>query len=70
MTEISEQLRKRKIATARQFNDKALQEGSARRILMQLPSEVADEFDAICAEMGVSRPQAIKKLCEMYRAKA
>ncbi|MFK5217203.1 hypothetical protein [Glaesserella parasuis] len=70
MTEISEQLRKRKIATARQFNDKALAEGKARRILMQLPSEVADEFDAICAEMGVSRPQAIKKLCEMYRAKA
>ncbi|MDG6359260.1 ribbon-helix-helix protein, CopG family [Glaesserella parasuis] len=69
MTEISEQLRKRKIATARQFNDKALQEGKARRILMQLPSEVADEFDAICAEMGVSRPQAIKALCALYRGK-
>ncbi|WP_041605053.1 hypothetical protein [Histophilus somni] len=69
MAQISEQLRKRKIETARRFNDKALAEGKARRILMQLSAEVADEFDAICAELGISRPQAIKALCEMYRAK-
>ncbi|KGQ39949.1 hypothetical protein JP28_12805 [Gallibacterium anatis] len=65
MTEHSRRVR---AETARRLNDKAISEGRARRILMQLPAEVADEFDAICAEMGVSRPQALKALCELYRA--
>ncbi|QLB44846.1 hypothetical protein [Mannheimia pernigra] len=65
----TEHSRKLRAETARRLNDKALAEGKARRILMQLSAEVADEFDAICAELGVSRPQAIKTLCEMYRAK-
>ncbi|AEC18414.1 hypothetical protein [Gallibacterium anatis] len=65
MTEHSRRVR---AETARRLNDKAIAEGRARRILMQLPAEVADEFDAICAEMGVSRPQALKALCELYRA--
>lgn len=65
MTEHSRRIR---AETARRLNDKAIAEGRARRILMQLPAEVADEFDAICAEMGVSRPQALKALCELYRA--
>lgn len=65
----TEHSRKLRAETARRLNDKALAEGKARRILMQLSAEVADEFDAICAELGVSRPQAIKALCKMYRAK-
>lgn len=65
MTEHSRRVR---AETARRLNDKAIAEGRARRILMQLPAEVADEFDAICAEMDVSRPQALKALCELYRA--
>lgn len=65
MTEHSRRVR---AETSRRLNDKAIAEGRARRILMQLPAEVADEFDAICAEMGVSRPQALKALCELYRA--
>ncbi|CDG00413.1 hypothetical protein [Avibacterium paragallinarum] len=65
MTEHSRRVR---AETARRLNDKAIAEGRARRILMQLPADLADEFDAICAEMGVSRPQALKALCELYRA--
>lgn len=64
MTEHSRRVR---AETARRLNDKAIAEGRARRILMQLPAEVADEFDAICAEMGISRPQALKALCKLYR---
>lgn len=64
----TEHSRKLRAETARRLNDKALAEGTARRILMQLPAAVADEFDAIAKELGLSRPQAIKKLCEVYRA--
>lgn len=68
MTQISDDLRKRKITRANEWNKSALESGAVRRILMQLPAEVADEFDAICAELGLSRPQALKVLCERFRA--
>lgn len=68
MAKLSETTRKRKIERANEWNKNALEQGTVRRILMQLPTEIADEFDAIAQELGVSRPQAIKKLCEMYRA--
>ena len=64
---ITEHSRKLRAKTARLANDKAIAEGRARRILMQLPAEVADEFDSICAELGLSRPQALKVLCERFR---
>lgn len=67
MAQISDDLRKRKITRANEWNKSALESGAVRRILMQLPAEVADEFDAICAELGVSRPQALKVLCERFR---
>ncbi|NBI12531.1 hypothetical protein GVX81_02610 [[Haemophilus] felis] len=70
MAQLSETTRKRKIERANEWNKIALENGVARRILMQLPAEVADEFDAIAKELGLSRPQAIKRLCEVYRSQA
>lgn len=67
MSQISEELRKRKITRANEWNKSALESGAVRRILMQLPADVADEFDSICAELGLSRPQALKVLCERFR---
>lgn len=67
MAQISEELRKRKIERANAWNKSALEKGDVRRILMQLPADVADEFDAICQELSLSRPQALKVLCERFR---
>ena len=65
MTEHSKKLR---AETAAAHTKKLLESGAVRRILLQLPTAVANEFDAVLAEFGGSRPQAIKALCEFYRA--
>lgn len=64
-TEHSKKLRAKTAAT---YTKKLLESGAARRILLQLPADLADEFDSVLAEFGGSRPQAIKALCEFYRA--
>lgn len=64
MTEHSKKLRAK---TASAHTKKALEDGKIRRILLQMPTELADEFDAILAELGNSRPQGVKALCEIYR---
>lgn len=63
-TEHSKKLRAK---TAAAHTKKLLESGEVRRILLQMPTELADEFDAVLAEFGGSRPQAIKALCEFYR---
>lgn len=65
-TEHSKRLRAK---TAAAYNKKVLAEGKTRRILLQLDAELANEFDAILAELSQNggRPQGIKKLCEIYR---
>lgn len=60
--------KKLRAKTATAHTKKALEKGEIRRILLQMPTELANEFDAILAELGNSRPQAIKALCEFYRA--
>lgn len=66
MTEHSKKLRAK---TAAKWTQKQLEEGKVRRVLIQFRSEDADELDAIAKELEMSRPQAIKYLCELYRAK-
>lgn len=64
MTEHSKKLRAK---TAAEHTKKAIAEGRMRQILVRMETAVADEFDAILAEFGGSRPQAIKALCAFYR---
>lgn len=63
-TEHSRQLR---IKTANAWNKKQLEEGKVKRMTLQFSADDADELDAIAKELGLSRPQAIKRLCEVYR---
>ena len=37
-----------------------------RQIKMSLAPDVADQFDSICADEGLSRPELIKKLLHFY----
>ncbi|MFC0973973.1 hypothetical protein ACFGY8_04260 [Pasteurella multocida] len=64
-TEHSKKLRAKNAA---EYNKKVLASGQAKRILMQLPADVANAFDSIAAELGVSRPECLRILCESYRA--
>lgn len=63
-TEHSKKLRAK---TALEHTKRSLAEGKTRQILIRMETAVADEFDAILQELGGSRPQAIKALCEFYR---
>ncbi|WP_439236707.1 hypothetical protein [Lonepinella koalarum] len=65
---ITEHSKKLRAKTAHEWNKKMLEQGKVQRISLQLATDTAQEFDAICAELGVARPQAIKTLCELYRA--
>ena len=65
-TEHSKKLRAK---TAAEYNKKVLESGQAKRINMQLTMEVANAFDTIAAELGVSRPECLRILCESYNAK-
>lgn len=67
MTEHSKKLRAK---TAAEWTQKQLEQGTVRRVLIQFKAEDADELDAIAKELGLSRPQAIKRLCEVYRRQA
>ncbi|MDU2562004.1 MAG: ribbon-helix-helix domain-containing protein [Haemophilus parainfluenzae] len=37
-----------------------------RRLSISLSPDVADQFDSICAGEGLSRPEMIKKMIELY----
>lgn len=63
----TEHSRKLKVKHAQAWNKKMQEEGKVQRIGLQMATEIAQEFDAICAELGLSRPQTIKALCELYR---
>ncbi|MFD1806237.1 hypothetical protein ACFSAV_07635 [Pasteurella oralis] len=63
MTKHSKNLR---VKTASNYNKKVLENGTARRITMQLPTSVANNFDIIATELGLSRPECLKILCELY----
>ena len=39
-----------------------------RRLSISLSPDVADQFDSICKEENLSRPELIKKMIEIYGA--
>ncbi|KMK51485.1 hypothetical protein RO21_06105 [[Actinobacillus] muris] len=67
MTELSQQQKQKRDERALAFVKKSLADGKSRQILLRMDKAIADEFDAVLAEFGGSRPQAIKALCEFYR---
>lgn len=64
-TEHSKKLRAK---TSAEHTKKLLAEGKVKRYGFMLKTEVAEEFDAVLAELGGSRPEAIKALCAFYRS--
>lgn len=65
LTEHSKKLRAK---TASEHNKRLREAGLVKVISMQLPTELATEFDAILKELGKSRTEAVKALCEFYRS--
>ncbi len=63
-TEHSKKLRAK---TAAAHIKKNLALGLIRRMMIQAPTPVADEFDTICKELELSRPKALEYLCKFYR---
>lgn len=64
-TEHSKKLRAK---TAAEWSKKQLAEGNVKRMTLQLPTEVAELFDDVAAELGLSRPQTLKAVLEFYRS--
>ncbi|MGX2949358.1 hypothetical protein ACWIUA_00420 [Ursidibacter sp. B-7004-1] len=67
MANLTEHSRKLRAKTALEHTKRSLAEGKTRQILLRMDTTLADEFDAVLSELGSSRPQAIKALCEFYR---
>lgn len=64
-TEHSKKLRAK---TAAEWSKKQLAEGNLKRMTLQLSTEVAELFDGVAAELGLSRPQTLKAVLEFYRS--
>ncbi|NBI12543.1 hypothetical protein GVX81_02670 [[Haemophilus] felis] len=64
MTEHSKQLRAK---TAAEWKRKQRELGLAKQFSVTLETAVCDELNAILAEIGGTKAQAIKRLCELYR---
>ncbi|MGX2974975.1 hypothetical protein ACWIUH_07090 [Ursidibacter arcticus] len=62
----TEHSRKLRIKTANAWNKKQLEEGKIKRMTLQFSTEDAERFDAVAKELGLSRPQTIMALCELY----
>ncbi|STO64780.1 Uncharacterised protein [Haemophilus parahaemolyticus] len=63
-TEHSKALRAK---TANERNKRLREAGLVKAITLQLPTETAEEFNAILKELGNSRTESVKTLCEFYR---
>lgn len=62
----TEHSRKLRVKTAQAHVKKLLESGTVKQFTVRLPTETADELNAILAEIGGTKTQAIKTLCEMY----
>lgn len=67
MAQLTEHSRKLRAKTALEHTKKSLAEGKTRQMLIRMDAALADEFDEILSELGHSRPEGIKALCEIYR---
>ncbi|MCK3658535.1 hypothetical protein A4G18_07375 [Pasteurellaceae bacterium Pebbles2] len=63
-TEHSKKLRAKHAA---EYNKRMVAEGKIKPISLRLPAEISDEFVAILAEFGETRPKAVAALCEFVR---
>lgn len=63
----TEHSRKLRAKTAQAHVRKLLESGTVKQFTVRLPTETANELNAILAEIGGTKPQAIKILCEIYR---
>ncbi|CAM2909686.1 hypothetical protein N5918_10095 [Glaesserella parasuis] len=64
MTEHSRKLRSK---TANEYNKRMLAEGKVKQFSVRMETPIADEFASVLAEIGGTKAEAIKKLCEIYR---
>lgn len=64
---LSENAKKNKLEYIREYNRKAVYSGKVRAINLKAETSILDEFDAISQELGLTRPQTLKALCEIYR---
>lgn len=64
----TEHSRKLRAKTAAEHVKRKLADGSLRQYGFKLTREDADLFDRVVNEMGLSRPQTIKTLCEFWLA--
>lgn len=63
-TEHSKQLRAK---TAAEWRRKQKEEGGKKQISMLADAEEAEEFKALCEQMGLSKPKALKALIDFYK---
>lgn len=63
----TEHSRKLRAETAKAHVKKLLESGVVKQFTVRLPTETAEELNAVLAEIGGTKPQALKALCEFYR---
>jgi hypothetical protein len=64
MTEHSKKLRAK---TANEYNKRMLKEGKIKQISLRLTPELADEFNALLAQLGESKAKGIQAIVEHYK---
>ena len=62
-TEHSKELRRK---TAAAHAKKQMELGLMKQITMRAATPIIDDFDAIAAELGLSRPKTLEILCQLY----
>lgn len=62
-TEHSKKLRAK---TASEYNKRLLREGKIKQITLRLHPETAERFNAILSEIGGTKNESVKRLCEIY----
>lgn len=63
----TEHSKKLRASTAAARNKRLREEGKVRQVCALLPTETADELDAIGKELGLSRPKLLAYFCELHR---
>ncbi|HBP31096.1 MAG TPA: hypothetical protein DD666_17005 [Advenella kashmirensis] len=63
----TEHSRKLRAKTATESAKRLIAAGIIKKITFRLNTDLANEFDAIAHERGLSRPATLQMLCDMYR---
>ncbi|HBP31098.1 MAG: hypothetical protein ACTIKR_16880 [Advenella sp.] len=63
----TEHSRRLRAKNATETNKRLLAAGLIKLVTFRLKSDLANEFDAIAHERGLSRPATLQMLCDMYR---